>query len=128
MAINSLLKKSVFSLIMLSVFFTVNCLAQNTLSFDSEAGSPKASLSDISWLAGHWRGEGMGGIIEEVWSAPLAGSMMGSFKFVEDGKVKFYELELIIEENETLILRIKHFHANLKGWEEKDETVDFKLV
>ena len=26
------------------------------------------------------------------------------------------------------MLRLKHFHANLKGWEEKDETIDFPLV
>ena len=28
----------------------------------------------------------------------------------------------------TLLLQLKHFHRSLKGWEEKDETVDFKLV
>ena len=43
-------------------------------------------------------------------------------------QVSFYEIETITEENGTLILRLKHFHANLKGWEEKDETVDFPLV
>ena len=27
-----------------------------------------------------------------------------------------------------MLLQLKHFHGSLKGWEEKDETVDFKLV
>ena len=25
-------------------------------------------------------------------------------------------------------MQLKHFHGDLKGWEKKDETVDFKLV
>ena len=119
-------------LIPLLVFTTGFTWAQessaNTMSFDEQAGSPKASLSDVEWIQGHWRGEAFGGIVEELWSPPLGGSMMASFKLVVDGKVVFYEIETIIEENGTLILRLKHFHANLHGWEEKDETVDFKLV
>lgn len=43
-------------------------------------------------------------------------------------KVIFYEIETISEENETIILRLKHFHCDLIGWEEKDKTVDFKLL
>ena len=100
----------------------------NMLTYDDSLGSPDASLSAISWLAGHWRGEAFGGIAEEIWSPPLGGSMMGSFKLVANGEVSFYEIETISEVNNTLILKLKHFHANLKGWEEKDETVDFRLV
>ena len=99
-----------------------------TRSYDVNTGSPPARITDISWIAGTWRGEAMGGSIEEVWSAPMAGSMMASFKFVDGNEVKFYELEVITEEEGTLVLRLKHFHANMKGWEEKDETVDFRLV
>lgn len=98
------------------------------MSYDSIAGSPKAKLEVIEWAAGHWRGEAFGGIVEEIWSPPLGGSMMGSFKLVNHGKVSFYELETIVEEDETLVLRLKHFDAQLNGWEEKNETIDFKLV
>jgi len=34
----------------------------------------------------------------------------------------------IQEVSGTLLLQLKHFHGNLKGWEEKDETVDFRQV
>ena len=54
--------------------------------------------------------------------------MMCVFKLISDNKVNFYEIVTISEVNNTLILKLKHFHANLKGWEEKDETVDFRLV
>ena len=41
------------------------------------------SIDDFAWLAGHWRGEGLGGVCEEVWSQPLAGTMMGSCRLAE---------------------------------------------
>ena len=100
----------------------------NTLSYNDSIGSPPANIAAVSWLAGHWRGEAFGGITEEVWSPPLAGSMMGAFKLVINGQVSFYELETIIEENSTLILKLKHFNNDLTGWEEKDDTIDFRLV
>ncbi|WP_340077162.1 DUF6265 family protein [Leptobacterium sp. I13] len=101
---------------------------QNTLVYDSLIGSPKASLKDIQWMEGSWRGKAFGGITEEVWTPPLGGTMMGAFKLVVNNKPSFYELLILSEENETLMLRLKHFHANLMGWEEKDKTVDFPLV
>lgn len=113
-------------------FFSVCSFGQesfeNTLKYNESEASPKAKLKDVAWISGHWIGEAMGGQIEEVWTPPLGGSMMGSFKLVADGKVVFYELETITEANETLILRIKHFDGDLKGWEEKDESEEFKLV
>tara|TARA_Y100001001_G_scaffold140755_1_gene144343 strand:- start:270 stop:569 length:300 start_codon:yes stop_codon:yes gene_type:complete len=54
--------------------------------------------------------------------------MMFVFKLVKDNKVSFYEIGHIQQVNHTLILQLKHFQGNLKGWEEKDATVDFKLV
>jgi hypothetical protein len=53
---------------------------------------------------------------------------MASFKLTVNGAVKFYELVTIVEQDETLLLRLKHFAADLHGWEARDETVDFKLV
>ena len=96
--------------------------------FDTATGSPKANLDDISWIEGHWIGEAFGGITEEIWSPPLGGSMMCVFRLIVNDQVNFYEICTLVEENETLILRLKHFHSDLKGWEEKNETVDFKLV
>lgn len=100
----------------------------NTLKYDNTIGSPEANLNDLRWVSGYWKGEAFGGTTEEVWTPNIGGSMMCAFKLVVDGKVKFYELVTISEENRTLILRLKHFHQNLKGWESKDETIDFKLV
>lgn len=54
--------------------------------------------------------------------------MMGAFKLVVENQVQFYEIETISEVNDSLIFRLKHFNKDLTGWEEKDATVDFKLV
>lgn len=100
----------------------------NTQRMDSVMTSPTATLQDISWIQGHWKGEAFGGIVEEIWTPPLGGSMMCAFKLVVDEEVRFYEIVTITEEENSLMLRLKHFHKDLKGWEEKDETVDFPLV
>lgn len=98
------------------------------MSLTEGGESPKATLEAISWIAGHWKGEAFGGIVDEIWSPPLGDSMMFVFKLVAEDKVQFYEVGHIQQLGETLILQLKHFHGSLKGWEEKDETVDFKLV
>jgi len=85
------------------------------------------TLANISWLSGNWKGEAMGGLVEENWSKPSAGSMMATFKFIENDQTVFYEIEIIREVNNTLILQLKHFNNELKGWETKDETEDFPV-
>ena len=115
-------------LIPLFCFGVFGLSAQNTVSLPENESSPKASLEDTTWIEGHWKGEAFGGIAEEIWSPPLGGSMMFVFKLVADGKVQFYEIGHIREVENSLILQLKHFHGDLKGWEEKDDTVDFKLV
>lgn len=85
-------------------------------------------LENITWLSGNWKGEAFGGITEENWSQPSGGSMMATFKLIKENKVAFYEIEIIREVENTLILQLKHFNNELKGWEAKDDTVDFPLV
>ena len=102
-------------------------ISQNTLKLEGNA-SPNATINDVKWISGHWQGEALGGITEEVWTTPLGKSMMGSFKLVTDDIVQFYELCTITEENNSLLLRIKHFDKDLKGWEEKDASTEFPLV
>ncbi len=98
------------------------------MSLNEGESSPNASIEEILWMEGHWKGEAFGGITEEIWSPPLGGSMMFSFKHVADGKVTFYELGHIREVNESLVFELKHFGGDLKGWEEKDEVQRFKLI
>lgn len=100
------------------------------LTFSCQAQKPKTlqpKLENIAWISGNWKGEAFGGQTEENWSKPSGDSMMAAFKLINNGKVTFYEIEIIREVNNTLILQLKHFGGDLKGWETKDETVDFPL-
>ena len=48
---------------------------------------------------GHWRGPGIGGQAEEIWSTPRACVMMCAFRIIKDGKSPwFYEISLIAED------------------------------
>lgn len=101
---------------------------QNTVALAPGQQSPPATLATMRWLEGQWVGEAFGGIAEEVWLAPNGGSMPGMYRIVRDGKPWFFELMTIVEERGTIVLRLKHFNADLTGWEEKDEVVEFPLV
>ncbi|WP_108424012.1 DUF6265 family protein [Flagellimonas amoyensis] len=102
--------------------------AQQTMQLPKGQASPAASLHEVNWIAGHWKGEAFGGTAEEIWSPPLGGSMMFVFKLAKDNAISFYEVGHIQKLDHTLILQLKHFDGNLRGWEEKDQTVDFRLV
>lgn len=92
------------------------------------AASPPAKIEDLAWLEGQWVGQGLGGETEETYSGPLGGTIVSYFRYVKDGKPVFYELVTLVEQGGSVLMRLKHFHPDLKGWEEKDKTVDFKLV
>lgn len=85
-------------------------------------------LNELSWLVGRWEGEAFGGRCEEIWAPPSAGSMVGTFKVWKDGKVSFYEIETITIDSSGLSLNVKHFNADLTGWEEKEEVVKFPFI
>jgi Domain of unknown function (DUF6265) len=103
-------------------------LTEHTLAADSAGQRPAASLKDIAWLAGHWRGPALGGLSEEIWSTPLAGGMMGSYRLIRNDSIIFYEILTLNQERGSLVVRLKHFNADLTGWEERDQVREFPLV
>ena len=103
-------------------------MTANTLRLSADQKPPAATIADMAWYAGRWTGTGLGGWTEEIWSPPRDGTMMGMYRMVKDGKPIFYELLLIAEENGSLAIKLKHFHADLRGWEERDASLRFPLV
>src|SRR5436190_19333601 len=71
--------------------------------------SPPATLASVAWLQGHWEGEGLGGVSEELWSPAAGGVMMGMYRLLKDGKPTFYEFLMLVEENGTFAMKLKHF-------------------
>lgn len=103
-------------------------LTERTVSLESGKPRPTAALADASWLEGHWTAQALGGACEEIWTGARGGAMLGMFRLIVKEKPVFYEIFTLTEEAGSLMLRLKHFHANLSGWEDKDKTVDFPLA
>ncbi|HEU4779782.1 MAG TPA: DUF6265 family protein [Steroidobacteraceae bacterium] len=108
--------------------FAAEPLTRHTLELaGGEFGAP-ARLTDFNWLVGRWSGAGLDGINEEQWSAPAGGAMMGMYRLIKDGRVAFYELLTLGESGDTLLLTLRHFHPDLRGWEERDEAVRLPFI
>ncbi len=63
--------------------------------------APKATaanaLNQLAWLAGKWRMERAGRVVDEQWMAPAAGVMLGMSRTVVRGKVVEHEFTQIRE-------------------------------
>jgi hypothetical protein len=102
--------------------------SENTLRLPEDVPSPRARIQDLAWLAGYWTGPGLGGDTEEMWSPPVGDRMHGIFTLRRDGEVQFSEAMLLVERDGSLVLRVKHFDREFVAWEEKGDSVDFRLV
>lgn len=103
---------------------TVLLVTLLTLALPAAAGD----LADLAWIAGTWSGEMDGSTIEEQWSAPAGGAMMGMFRWVKGGKVLIYEFLLLESDPAGVTLRFRHFEPGLIGWEEKNAPLVLKPI
>ena len=101
---------------------------EHTFKLDDPDARPPATLEDVSWLVGSWQGEAFGSTFEEVWNPPSAGSMVGLFKVYKDDVVSFYEILLLVEEEGSLSIKVKHFNADFTAWETKEDYVRFRFI
>jgi hypothetical protein len=101
---------------------------EHTFKLDDPEVRPAATLEDVAWLAGSWEGEAFGMSFEEVWNPPSAGSMVGLFKVLQGDEVSLYEIMLLVEEEGSLSLKVKHFNADFTAWEDKEEYVTFRFI
>lgn len=100
----------------------------NTIRLADGAARPAATVDDFAWLTGAWKGEGLGGMVDEAWSAPAGGAMVGYFRLVQGGKPVFYEILTILEHEGSVEMRLKHVNADMTGWEEKNAFTTFRLA
>ena len=59
---------------------------------------PAAKASELNWLAGQWRGTGLGGQCEESWLPAVGGTLVGTFRLAKQGEPVFYEFMAISED------------------------------
>lgn len=116
-------------IIIASLLLPAQLSAQEVRTLGDQS-SPPATIDQISWLAGGWQGTGPGGDAHESWLPPVAGQMAGVFHLVQDEEVQFYEIMQMVSRGGSLMLRLKHFHGDLSGWEDNsaESAIEFPLV
>lgn len=110
--------------VLLSVLLSFSTAFGQTDTSDNSENS----IERLDWMAGHWVGEAFGGVCEEIWSPESGGTMLGMFKVVAQGEVRFTELMSIVPGSDGPRLLVKHFNADMTGWEEKDKVIEFPFV
>jgi hypothetical protein len=90
--------------------------------------APPPRLSELAWLEGYWRDEFGGALSEEIWTAPSGDSIVGVWRWSQDGKVRIFEILAIKAEESGLVLRLRHFDPKLIASEEKDRPLVWYLV
>ena len=78
--------------------------------FASAAEAPEASVDELAWLAGTWTSEHRGVVMEEHWTEPRGGIMLGLHRDLPPGKKAFFEFLRIEEAAGGLV-----YHASPRG-------------
>jgi hypothetical protein len=65
----------------------------------SAAEPASDTVADLDWMAGHWRMEHDGMVVEEGWFEPSGGTMLGINRSVSEGRTVAFEF-LRLEERE----------------------------
>jgi len=109
-----------------------NCQAQEKITEHvyklNNGKSEIATISDFSILEGDWSGTGLGGQVDELWMPARAEQMHGVFRMEENGELIFTEYMTILKDSLSYLMKVKHFSPEFKGWEEKDDAIEFRYI
>lgn len=95
------------------------------------ASFASVTVADFAWIAGNWQGEIGGDFIDEQWSAPAGGTLMGMFRWIKggkDGTLALYEFLALEPGAEGPILWLRHFSPRLVAKEDKEGAMAFHLI
>ena len=85
------------------------------------------NIEALVWMAGSWIGTSDDDCIDEQWSMPAGGVMMGMFRWLKNDVLYLYEFLTLEPDADTVVMRIKHFGLGGIGREEKTESATFDL-
>ena len=81
---------------------------------DESVLSETLSIDRLSWLTGNWKGPRDGGVLEEIWLPPLAGTITALVRSSEESDTRFVEIVHIREINGSLELNLQLFNNSLE--------------
>jgi Domain of unknown function (DUF6265) len=91
--------------------------------------SPAATIKDIQWLVGDWRGTLEGSMQQYVVFSPTKGHLPGFARaWQQDGGIGFYEINDFIEVHGSLEYHVKHFSGDLAAWEGESGYIRHRLI
>jgi predicted enzyme related to lactoylglutathione lyase len=79
------------------------------------------TLDDVAFMAGTWHTEWHGSDLEEHFSRPAGGTMMGMFRWMTDGATRLTEHMVIEQRDDGVHLFLRHFNAGAEPWEQEQE-------
>jgi hypothetical protein len=81
--------------------FTFTSKAQERTTASPQA---IAAVESLSWMAGSWHGEFMGGRFEATYTSGAGGKLLSTSKSFEGTQVGFFEFEVFEARNEDVVL------------------------
>ncbi|WED63137.1 DUF6265 family protein [Synoicihabitans lomoniglobus] len=95
----------------------------------ADQSAPSASIAELEWMVGAWEGPLGSDGQEHIVQRPVGGQLPGFVRgWTADGAITFYEISAFAEADGSLEYRVKHFSADLAGWEPQTEFVRHRLV
>ena len=89
-------------------------LASVSFGQTESALSETLSIDRLGWLTGNWKGPRDGGVLEEIWLPPLAGTITALVRSSEELETRFVEIIHITEINDSLELNLQLFNNSLE--------------
>jgi hypothetical protein len=95
-----------------------------------DGGRAVSRAADITWLEGRWVMDMDGQSLEEIWTAPMGGTVIGMFRWERGSKAWLFEFMSIEEDEDAgLVFRLRHFHRKLVVWKsEADGPLTYPLA
>ena len=78
------------------------------------AQAPSATVSDLAWMTGHYKGNMGSGALEENWAEPQGGSIASLVRSTGGGATNMIELIVIEEDGDSLSLRLKQWNPGME--------------
>ena len=85
-------------------------------------------VATLDWIAGSWEGIGLGGEVEEIWTAPKNGQMLCLFRYDNGGEMIFSEHCTMMDTPDGVKFRVRHFNGDFTAWEDKEKFIEFPLI
>ncbi len=107
----------------------VTALVLTLASTAAVHSTPPATIDSLAFMTGAWSADFNGSRLEEHFTAPRDGSMVGMFRWTSDGRTRITEHLVIEQHDDGVRFHLRHFNPGSVVWEkEADGPMTFSLI